>query len=427
MGTAATLLLHIFLMYVAARTAGELCERCGQSAVIGELLVGMLLGPFALGWIGIPSAGMIEAFGGSVIAADAVESVYEILAQLGVIVLLFLVGLETELADLLRVGLRAVGVAAGGIVASFALTFAYALLIGQPPVTSIFIGTAVVATSIGITARVLADLGLISATEARIILGAAIIDDILTMIALTLVSAIGQTGGISLQTVAVVTFEAILFAAIVAFAGRHVVQRWGHHLERLHLRNGPFSVAVGIMLGLAVASTQIGLAAIIGAFLAGMVFAEIREEYELEQQARPLYDFLVPLFFVITGSRVDWHVFLDGSMLGVALVLTLLAALGKLVGCGIPALSLGRRAATMVGVGMMPRGEVSLIVATAGRSIGVIPGPIFSAIVVVVVLTTLVVPPLLKALSRAEPVTLGARLPSPAEVQLADAEPPTSR
>jgi Kef-type K+ transport system membrane component KefB len=376
---------------------------------------------------------MIAASGGSEAAAHALESVYEVLAQLGVIVLLFLVGLETQLADLLRVGPRAVGVAAGGIGASFGLIFIYALLVGQPPVAAIFIGTALVATSVGITARVLSDLGLIATTEARVILGAAITDDILTMIALTLVSAIGQPGGISLQTVALVTGEAILFAAVVAFAGRHVVQRWGHYLERLHLRNGPFSVAVAIMLGLAVASTQIGLAAIIGAFLAGMVLAEIRQEYALERQARPLYDFLVPLFFVITGSRVDWHIFLDGSMLGVALALTLLAMLGKLVGCGAGALSLGRRAATMVGVGMLPRGEVSLIVATAGRSVGVIPGPIFSAIVVVVVLTTLVVPLLLKALARAGPAGLGADLPevspsrpSPDARRDASRAPPTS-
>jgi Kef-type K+ transport system membrane component KefB len=424
MGTATTLLLHIFLMYVAARLAGELCGRCGQPAVIGELLVGMVLGPFALGWIGLPSAGMIEAYGGPVIAADALESVYEMLAQLGAIVLLFLVGLETQLDDILRVGPRAVAVAMGGIVLSFGLTFAYALLIGQPPVAAIFIGTAVVATSIGITARVLADLGFLEADEARIILGAAIIDDILTMIALTLVSAIGQSGGLSFQTIGLVIGGAVAFAAVVAFAGRHLVRRWGHRLEQLRIQNGPFSVAVAIMLGLAVMSTQIGLAAVVGAFLAGMVFSEIRDEYELQRQARPLYDFLVPLFFVITGSRVDWHIVLDGSSLGVALALTLLAVLGKALGCAPGALSLGRRSAAIVGVGMVPRGEVSLIVATAGRSLGVISGTMFSAIVVVVVLTTFVVPPCLTVLLRSRP-SRGDTLPSPAELALAEASQPS--
>lgn len=210
---------------------------------------------------------------------------------------------------------------------------------------------------------------------------------------------------------------------MVAFAGRHITLRWGHRLGTLRGQNAPFSVAAGVMLGLAVVSAQLGLAAIIGAFLAGMVFSELREEYELERQARPLYDFLVPLFFVITGSRVDWHIFLDGSLIGIALALALLAALGKLVGCGLGALSLGRRSAAIVGVGMVPRGEVSLIVATAGRSLGLISGSMFSAIVLVVVLTTLVVPPCLTALARLRSGRQ-ASLPSPTELALTDAQVP---
>src|SRR5207248_8468568 len=134
--------------------------------------------------------------------------------------------------------------------------------------------------------------------------------------------------------------------------GRHVARRWGHRLEELQIQNGPFSVATALMLGLAVLSTQIGLAAIIGAFLAGMVVSELRQEYELERQTRPLYDFLVPLFFVITGSRVDLRLLFDGSLIGLALTLTALAVLGKVVGCGAGALSLGRWSALIVGVGM---------------------------------------------------------------------------
>ena len=402
MGTATTLLAHICLMFVAARLAGELCERLGQSAVIGELLVGMLLGPYALGWIGVPSHEMLVAIG-STAATDTLDSVYEILAQLGVIVLLFLVGLETRLSDIFQVGLRAVLVAAGGIVASFGLTAGYVLWIGEPPITAIFVGTALMATSIGITARVLSDLGLLSGNEARIILGAAIIDDILTLIVLTLVSSIGSGGGLSLLTIVLTAGEAIAFAAVVALAGRHVILRWGHRLEHLRVQDGPFSVAAGLMLILAVLASWVGLAAIVGAFLAGMIFSELREEYQIMPQARPLYVLLVPLFFVITGSRVDWHIFLDGALLGTALALTLLAMLGKLIGCGQGALRLGRMPALIIGIGMIPRGEVSLIVASAGRALGLIPDALFSTVVVVVVLTTLVVPSCLTALYRSRP------------------------
>src|SRR5205823_954427 len=188
-------------------------------------------------------------------------------------------------------------------------------------------------------------------------------------IALTLVSSIGRSGGLSFWAIGLTAGEAVAFAAVVAFAGQHVARRWGHRLEHLRVQDGPFSVATGLMLILAVLATWIGLAAIIGAFLAGMIFSELREEYELALQTRPLYVVLVPLFFVITGSRVDWHIFLDGSLIGTALALAMLAILGKLIGCGAGAFSLGRTSAMIVGVGMVPRGEVSLIAASAGRAL----------------------------------------------------------
>jgi Kef-type K+ transport system membrane component KefB len=162
-------------------------------------------------------------------------------------------------------------------------------------------------------------------------------------------------------------------------------------------------VGIVVMLGLATVAAQIGLAAIIGAFLAGMVFAELRDQYELEQKALPLYEFLVPLFFVITGSRVDWRLFLDSSLLGIALTVTALAIVGKLVGCGVASLGLGVwRPVAIIGVGMAPRGEVGLIVANVGASLGAIPNEMFSTVVIMSVLTTVVVPPVLTLLYRGQ-------------------------
>ncbi len=409
MHSATEVLADLFLMFLAAKLAGELFERLKQPAVVGELLAGMLLGPFALGWIGVPSTGMVATFHGQAEAIEVLASIYEVIAELGVLVLLFLVGLETRLSDILRVGVRAGAVAMAGVVVPFVLGYALMATLGHPTLEALFVGTAMVATSVGITARVLADLGQLHSDEARIILGAAVIDDILAMIALAVVSALGESGQVSIAAIALVAAQAIAFTAFVALAGRHAVQRWSTHLERLRIRNAPFVVAVLLMLGLAALSAQIGLAAIIGAFLAGMVFAELREQYELEHQALPLYELLVPLFFVITGSRVDWRLFLDGSLLGLALAVTGLAIVGKVVGCGAGAWGLSRRSVLIVGVGMAPRGEVGLIVANAGKSLGAIPDPIFSVVVIMSVLTTLVVPPILTVLYRGR-----AALPTPA-------------
>jgi Kef-type K+ transport system membrane component KefB len=389
-------LADVFVMFVAAKLVGELFERIRQPAVIGELLAGVILGPHALGWIGVPTAAMIDAWQSEAVATEAMHATFEVLAELGVVVLLFAVGLETRLSDILVVGMRAGLVAVAGVVVPFLLGYAFvALLLGQPTIEAIFIGTALVATSVGITARVLADLGHIRSDEGRIILSAAVIDDVLGLIVLAIVSALGQGGAVSIGNIALIAAQAVAFTIFVALAGRYAARRWSIHLDRLRIRNAPFVVGMLVMLGLATVAAQIGLAAIIGAFLAGMVFAELNEQFELERQVMPLYVVLVPLFFVITGSRVDWRLFLDGPLVGIALAITALAIVGKLLGCGVAALGLGWRRAAIVGVGMAPRGEVGLIVANVGASLAVIPNEMYSAVVIMSVLTTLAVPPVL--------------------------------
>ena len=331
------LLVDLFLIFLAAKLAAELFERIGQPPVIGELLAGVLIGPYALGLIGTPDAGLIAAFHGDATAAqEAINLVYHLIAELGVVVLLFFVGLETRLADILKVGGRAGAVAVLGVVVPFILGYGLmGPLLGHPAVEAIFVGAAMVATSVGITARVLRDLGVIASTESRIILGAAVIDDILAMVILAVVTGLATTGSITAVEVALIAGQAILFTAFLAVVGTGAMRRYGLGLDRLKMDNAPLAVSLLAMLGLAALSAEIGLAAIIGAFLAGMVFAEAREHFDLERQSLPIYQCLVPFFFVLTGAQVDWRLFLDGGIMGIALAVTALALVGKVVGCGL--------------------------------------------------------------------------------------------
>ncbi len=388
----------LFIIFAVAKIAGEVAQRLRQPPVIGELLAGVLIGPYALGWIGTPGPGLTSLFHGETAAREGLALTYHVLAELGAIFLLFFVGLETRLADLLRVGARAGVVAVLGVVLPFALGAGLMLALDRPGLEAAFVGTALVATSVGITARVLGDLGYLRTREARIILGAAVIDDILGMIALAIVGGVGTEGAVAPLHIASIAVIAVAFTAFTALVGTRVARRFSVHLEWLQIRNAPFVVAVAVCLGLAALADVIGLAAIIGAFLAGMVFAETREQYALEEQALPIYELLVPMFFVITGSSVNWRLFLDGSLAGLALVVTALAIVGKVVGCGAGAWGLGPRGMAIVGVGMAPRGEVGLIVASIGQSMRAIPDEVFSVVVVMSVLTTLVVPPLLPLL-----------------------------
>jgi len=265
----------------------------------------------------------------------------------------------------------------------------------------LLVATALVATSVGITARVLQELGVLRTREARIILGAAVIDDVLGLILLSIVSALGS-GGTSAGSIALIALQAIGFVGFVAWAGTHATRRFSVHLDDLE-EVVPLNVSLLLMLGLAVAATLIGLAGIIGAFLAGMVLAESKERFNLEEQSRPLYELLVPIFFVYTGTKVDPATLTDGPILAIAVAITLIALVSKLIGAGGAMWGTGRRSMFIVGVGMVPRGEVGLIVAAIGLSQGIIPENIFSVVVVMSIATTLVVPPALAAIYRRSP------------------------
>lgn len=396
----ANVLLDIFIIFLAAKVAGELFDRLNQPPVVGELLAGMVIGPHMLGLLGTPDPLLVRLFHDAPTAREALTTIYDVLAEVGAIVLLFFVGLETRVHEIVMVGLRAAAVGVAGMVLPFVLGVLLVAYTGGSNEQAMFLGAAMVATSIGITARVLSDLGATRTREARIILGAAVIDDILGMIVLAVVAGLGASGSASAGHVVVIAAEAIVFTGFVALIGTRVVRRYSLHLQVLRARNAPFVVAMAVCLGLAVAASYVGLAAIIGAFLAGMVFAETRERGDLLRSVEPVYDLLVPFFFVVAGAQVDPSVFLDGRLAGLALGVTVLAIIGKVVGCGVGAWGLGARSMGIVGAGMVPRGEVGIIVASIGLSLNAISGQIFSVVVTMSILTSLMVPSTLKWLYR---------------------------
>ncbi|MFN8558814.1 MAG: cation:proton antiporter [Dehalococcoidia bacterium] len=352
-----TILLNLFIIFVAAKVAAAIATRLGQPSVIGELLAGVVLGPHALGWIGVPSAGILALFHDDAVTAQhALDLVLESFAELGVIVLLFVVGLEVRATDIMRVGGRAVSVGVLGIAAPFILGYALMAATGHTSAESAFVATALVATSVGITARVLQELGVLRTRDARVVLGAAVIDDILALLLLAVVSASAAGGSTGVGPVLLIAVQALAFVGFVVWAGGHATRRLTVHVDRLG-PEAPLALSVALMLGLAVASASIGLAAIIGAFLAGMALAETRDRLDLEWHIRPVYEFLTPYFFVVTGSRVDLGAFGDVRVALLAAAITALAIVGKVLGAGGAMWGTGPRSMLIVGVSMTPRGR----------------------------------------------------------------------
>lgn len=372
-------------MFGAGKLLAEVFERLRQPAVIGEIVAGVLLGPGALALIH---------------PTDLTKG----LAEMGAIFLLFTVGLETEPRALLRVGGTAALAAALGVIAPLALGFAYMKLIHRGPIESLFVAAAMVATSVGITARVLDDLGVLETRAARVILAAAVIDDILGMIVLAVVSSL-SAGRINYWQLAVASAEAIAFALFVVFFGSRLVASLRPTVARLHARNSAFALSLLLCLGLSLASVRIGMAAIIGAFLAGLALADHSERWRLAENAHPVMEFLAPFFFVLLGAQMDPGVLRRPGVLTIALVISLLAIASKLLGCGLGALRLGPRDALRVGLGMVPRGEVGLIIAAVGLGLHTISPSIYAVVIIMCMATTLFAPPLLRLALRSSPAT----------------------
>jgi Kef-type K+ transport system membrane component KefB len=376
-GDDSRVLLTLFIMIVAAKVMGELFERLRQPAVAGEILAGVIVGPSLLGWI-------------------APTEITSILAEIGVIFLLFTVGLEIKPASIFRVGKQAALVAILGVVAPLLGGWLLMRAWGATTIEALFVGTAMVATSVGITARVLSGMGLLDAPTARIILGAAVIDDILGLLVLAIVSSMAA-GTVNYVEILTTAGLAIGFTAFVALVGAPVVTRVAPSVERMRSGHGIFILGLVLCLGLSVAASFIGVAAIIGAFLGGMALAEAAEDHpRMHRQMSGVTEFLVPFFLVNIGMQLSLAVFRSSSVIILCLIVTLVAIVTKLLGCGLGAYNLGMRRAGQVGMGMVPRGEVGIIVAQIGLSLAVIGAELYGVVLFMAIATTLIAPPFLK-------------------------------
>jgi Kef-type K+ transport system membrane component KefB len=392
---ASDILFTLFIVFVAAQIGGEIAQRLKLPGVVGEIAAGCVIGPSLLGWI-TPEQ----------IAAG---TPLDVLAEIGVVLLLFAVGLETRLEDLKKVGKSAFLVGVLGVLVPFGMGGVWAHASGFDWGKSLFVAAAFVATSAGITARVLQELGVLQRTESKVILGAAVIDDILAMLLLGVVVSLQGGEGFDLTHLLTVLGGAVGFIAVIGWGGTRVMRWNSGWLETPRNVLSPLLIVLALCLGLAYLSTLFNLAAIIGAFLAGMIASETRQQHMLEQQMQPLLALLTPFFFVVTGSKIDLHQLASVDALAVLGVVTAIAIVSKLVGGFLGALALGRRGATIVGFGMVPRGEVGVVIASLGLAAGVFSDRIYAIIVAMSLLTAMVTPPVLAWLLRRNDSATAAR------------------
>jgi Kef-type K+ transport system membrane component KefB len=367
--------LAMLIVFGSAKLFGEILERLGQPGIVGEILAGAIIGPSVLGWIQ-PS------------------EVLTALSELGVMFLLFRVGLEVKSSELMQVGGTAFLVALLGVLVPMAMGWGIMRAWGYPQVESFFVGAAMVATSVGITAQVLASKGLLHLQSAKIILGAAVIDDILGLIVLAIVSSAAK-GQVNIMEITATAVLAIGFTIIVAKWGTQTMMRFVPHAEsRLKSGEAQFNIALVLLFALSVLAMYVGVAAIIGAFLAGMALAE-SVTGRVHDLAHGITELLVPFFLAGIGLHLDVSTFGDKSLLLLALIIFAAAVVSKLIGCGLGAVQLGRKEMIRIGCGMVPRGEVGMVVAQLGLSMAVIEKPVYSVVVFMAVATTIVAPALL--------------------------------
>jgi Kef-type K+ transport system membrane component KefB len=377
--------LAMLLVFGSAKLLAELFERMGQPGIVGEIVAGILIGPSVLGWI-------------------QPDQVLTVLSELGVMFLLFRVGLEVKAGELIRVGGTAALVATLGVIIPFLLGWGIMYLWGEPTIESTFVGAAMVATSVGITAQVLATKGVLDHAASKIILAAAVIDDVLGLIVLGVVSSLAR-GTINVPELLLTAVAAVGFIFVVAKWGQRTMGNVVPRLEeRLRAGEVQFNLAMLVLFGLALLAMYAGVAAIIGAFLAGMALSDTLDR-RVRDLSHGVSELLIPFFLVGFGLHLDVSVFAHGETLLLAVVILIAAVLSKLVGCGLGALSMGWANAVRIGAGMAPRGEVGMVVAQIGLGLGVIPPRVYGVVVFMAVATTIVAPPMLNLSFRNVPPT----------------------
>ncbi len=410
------LLIALVVLYALARIGSYLISRLGLPGLIGEIVVGIIVANLVIGdWSFLDTLGItlpdpsVEGDNGS----DVYGVIYA-LAQLGVIFLLFSVGLETKVSDLLKSGKAALFCAVLGVIIPFICGFAVVLAVDGEMNYALFMGAAMVATSVGITARIIKEQKLMDAKESRIIIAAAVIDDILGMIVLAIVKGMADSGEFSIGSVLTVTIEAVVFVLAVIAICMWVVPRVYDYFEarkkkkeaegKVPMSINKLAFSVIVCLGLAAMAELIGLAAIIGAFLAGMIFAEHAWEWNLEEKVDSISTIMLSFFFLTVGMQVDITTLGNLGTVALIIVILLLAIVSKYIGCSYGAKlgdrSLDRSSMNIIGFGMVPRGEVGIIVASIGLAAGAMTEELYTVVVFMSVITTIVAPPIISRLFR---------------------------
>jgi Kef-type K+ transport system membrane component KefB len=377
--------LAMLIIFGSAKLLAELFERLGQPGIVGEILAGALVGPSVFGWV-------------------TPNETLKALSELGVMFLLFGVGLEVKASELLKIGGKATLVATLGVIAPFFAGWGILSLWGAPQIEAVFVGAAMVATSVGITASVLSARGLLHELASKIILAAAVIDDVLGLIVLAIVSSIAR-GRVNFWEIALIAALATTFTIVMAVWGTTAVKRllpiFG---SRARADEAEFHIALVFLFALALLAQYTGVAAIVGAFLAGLALSDSANA-RVRTLTRGVSELLVPFFLAGIGLHLNFGVFRSTSTVVLALVVLAAAIVTKLIGCGAGALSLGWNNVLKIGLGMVPRGEVGMVVAQIGLGMSVISTEVYGVVVFMAVATTLVTPLLLKIAFRPSVLT----------------------
>ncbi len=371
-----TILLEFLIIIILAKIAGWLCHKIGQSAVLGELLAGLILGPSLI----------------NILHPETAE-IFTFLAEFGVILLLFEVGLESNIYKLLKVGMASTLVAVVGVVLPFLLGYLYYTFLGSTSIVALFIGATLTATSVGITMRIFSEKNKIDTNEGKIILGAAVIDDVIGLIILSVLVGIIEFGKVSLLNIGKISALSIIFLVGSIFLGIKIAPYLLKLTERLQIKRTYAITAIIFAFGLAYIANSIGLATIVGAFAAGLILETREDKDHIREKIKPLVDVFVPIFFVHAGMLMDVRTLFDTKIIVPIIVLFVIAVIGKIVS-GWAAIKVQARK-LVIGIGMVPRGEVGIIFATFGLTNKVIDPALYALLVVVIMLTTFVAPPLL--------------------------------